>query len=542
MLKPSSLSGSRSKLIFCVLIAVVIFAGGQVLNDPRIDLGRQQSVPGNRLPAQSTPPQGVAPPPTSPPPQRSAPAQASGPVQATPIATATLRAELAATNPYVTAPADLPRISVTKTGETAPGAIFLANFRAPLVPYLMILDNDGKLVYYNEQAQGADIVDFKKLDTGELTYFDGANSVHIVMNASYEIVDSWSMVGYKTGVHDLQILPNGNAVMMAYHNITEDLSAYGGVSNTVVVDTVLQELNPAKQVVFEWKAWDHIAITDTYISLTSTPPVDVFHGNSVEIDWDGNLLLSNRHTASIVKINRQSGKVMWTLGGKSNEFRFVNDTGFSYQHDARRQSNGRITLFDNGNLRPDFARSPQFSRAVEYEIDEANMVITRTGEYRDTPDIFGGFMGNVQRLPGGGNFIGWGGPTSIGSEVTPLGQEAQELWFDQAKFGLVYRWFKFPWVGKPVTTPTLALKGGTLHFSWNGATEIVSYRVEGARTAAGSFTQIGTAIRAGFETSTTLRADNRMCVFRVMPIDRKASDTRYSNAVFDQASPDCQGQ
>jgi len=45
-------------------------------------------------------------------------------------------------------------------------------------------------------------------------------------------------------------------------------------------------------------------------------------------------------------------------------------------------------MFDNGNY-----RSPQYSRAVEYELDEENMTATLVWQYRNTPDIFGTLLG-----------------------------------------------------------------------------------------------------------------------------------------------------
>ena len=62
-----------------------------------------------------------------------------------------------------------------------------------------------------------------------------------------------------------------------------------------------------------------------------------------------------RHLSSIIKIDRATGNVGWVLGGKENQFTFVNENEanspnyFSYQHDARILPNGDLTLFDNGN-------------------------------------------------------------------------------------------------------------------------------------------------------------------------------------------------
>ena len=447
---------------------------------------------------------------------------------------------ITATNRYVTAPGDLPQVYITGTGSTAPGYIFLSPMRLPAQSYLLILDNLGQPVYYQQMGVANSGLDFKKQPDGTLTWFDVVTGRYWAMDQTYALTNTWAISGFATtDVHDLQVLTNGNALMMSYNSVPYDLSAVGGITNAIVEDIVVQEQDEFKNPVFTWSGLAHQPITETYEYLGGNL-VDAFHGNAIEQDTDGNLLLSNRHTAQIVKIDRATGNVLWKLGGKENEFTFVNDGGFSYQHDIRRLANGHITLFDNGNPRVDFSRPTDYSRAVEYEIDEVAKVITRVWEYRSDPDIYGFFMGNVQRLPNGNTFIGWGGPATIGSEVTPGGEVAIEMRIDQAIYGYNYRWFRFPWVGRPSTLPTLVSRGGVLYFSWNGATEIASYRVEGSPTLTGSFSTIDTPVRAGFETSTTLGLSAAgMCYFRVMPIDNAAADTRYSATIYDAIDPAC---
>ena len=98
----------------------------------------------------------------------------------------------------------------------------------------------------------------------------------------------------------------------------------------------------------------------------------------------------------ITKISRQSGEIIWRLGGLNNQFIFTNEnmdsdhttpTPFCYRHDIRRLDNGNITIYDNGNF-----KDPNYSRAVEYQLDEDNMTATLIWEYRDTPDIFSKFL------------------------------------------------------------------------------------------------------------------------------------------------------
>ena len=151
--------------------------------------------------------------------------------------------------------------------------------------------------------------------------------------------------------------------------------------------------------------------------------VDYIHGNAIELDYDGNLLISSRHLNEISKISRSTGEFIWRLGGNNNEFTFVNDTiPFHYQHDIRRLENGNITMFDNGNF-----RAPLVSRALEYQLDEVNKVATLVWSYQHTPVVYGAFMGSVQRLKNGNTLIGWGGTSPALTEVTPSGTIALEM-------------------------------------------------------------------------------------------------------------------
>lgn len=80
-------------------------------------------------------------------------------------------------------------------------------------------------------------------------------------------------------------------------------------------DAIIQELDQSKNVVFQWRSWDHFRITDaTHEDLTAAL-VDYVHANALEVDNDGNILLSSRHLDEITKIDRQTGNIIWRLDG-----------------------------------------------------------------------------------------------------------------------------------------------------------------------------------------------------------------------------------
>jgi hypothetical protein len=160
----------------------------------------------------------------------------------------------------------------------------------------------------------------------------------------------------------------------------------------------------------------------------------------------------------ITKIDRATGNIIWRLGlhAAHNDFTFVNDArGFSHQHDIRRLPNKNITLFDNGNF-----LNPEFSRAVEYKLNENSHRATLVWKYEASPPIWGGFMGNVQRLPSGNTMVGWGG-TSVPPGVTELHTDATQAYaLGFSSLWYTYRAFRFPWRTNALLTSSQSLDFG----------------------------------------------------------------------------------
>jgi hypothetical protein len=447
----------------------------------------------------------------------------------------------AADGRYATITGTMPAITVTNLLTTAAdGYIFVGV--SPITPtsdgYLLILDQTGELVYYKDLPAGLAYSNLQKQPNGLLTYFKGSLTptgpgpgVYEVLDPTYNLVDEYRAGnGYLADGHEIAVLPNGHLLLIIYDEQTADMTSAGGKPDARFFDCLVQELDSSGNVVFEWRASEHVPYTESYESLKGAT-VDPYHMNSAQILPDGNLLLSFRHLSQLIKVDRQTGDILWQMGGQHNQFKFVNDGqgGFSYQHDARLLPGGHLSVFDNG-----VQHSPQVSRAVEYELDETDRIVTLTWQYTHQPGVFGSIMGDTERLPGGDTFIGWGGLRPIASEVTPGGQLVRDIEIGTPGL-LVYRWYVDSWKGNPDTTPTLVARtdGDTtaLYYSWNGATEVGSYRVE-AGSSQGTFSPMTTQARQGFETSTVLSGDQpAACYYRVMAVDKAGQDMRYSNVV-----------
>ncbi len=360
-------------------------------------------------------------------------------------------------------PDDFPKAYADSINNPTPGYIFYTPFGISNYSptYLIITDKYGVPVFYRKLDATA--FDFKELNDSTLAYFSlGWKYQYYIMNNSYEIIDSVSTQNdYITDLHDIIRLENGHTFLLSYdyEKVRMDTIVAGGDSNATVIGTILQELDENKNVVFQWRSWDHVNITDaTYDINLKASTIDYIHTNSIEIDYDGNILLSNRYFDEITKIDRQTGNTIWRLGGKyckNNEFTFLNDPeGFSHQHDVRRLPNGNITLFDNGNL-----HNPRYSRVAEYQVDEVNKFVSLVWEYKNDPETFTPAMGSARRLSNHNTIIGWGASTAVGiSEVQPNGDISFYLTMPDTLFN--YRAFKFPWKTNLFVTDPSSLNFG----------------------------------------------------------------------------------
>ena len=259
-----------------------------------------------------------------------------------------------------------------------------------------------------------------------------------------------------------------------------DLSSVGGSRKGTIQDAVFQELDLASgRVLLEWHSLDHVSLGESYAPVEAD--WDFFHVNSVDLDADGNLLVSSRSTHTIYKIDRRSGQILWRLGGKRSDFNMGSGSVFAWQHDARRQPDGTLSVFDNGAT----PAVEKLSRGLILDLDEQSMTATLLRQYTH-PKLLTGSQGNVQPLPNGNVFVGWGEAPRV-SEFHRSGRMLFDAELGQAYES--YRAFRLPWTGTPAHAPSLALAGEgralTAYASWNGATDVATWQLlAGEREAA----------------------------------------------------------
>jgi hypothetical protein len=339
-------------------------------------------------------------------------------------------------------PPGFPEITITDWDHPGPGTIFVSPLDYELDRYYLIqLDNHATPVFYREvPPNGA--MDFKLQPNGTLTYYLTPDWFFLVLDTRYDVIDTLAgQNGYDADIHELRYYDDMHAFLMCYDPQIVDMSQIvpGGQEDAVVVGLIVQELDENKEVVFQWRSWDHYEITDAsnWVDLTGSP-IDYVHGNSIEVVSDSALMISSRNMNEVTKINRNTGDIIWRLNGEKTMFAFIPEAdSFCMQHSIRLMPDStNISLFDNGNC-----HSPKSSSAVEYILDDTAFTCTLVERLKADPDIYGPFMGNTQRKHDGTTINGWGKGIPSVTEFDSTGKVTLQFSFPL----LNYRAFKFNW-------------------------------------------------------------------------------------------------
>jgi hypothetical protein len=382
----------------------------------------------------------------------------------------------------------------TPAKGTAPGYIFLAPKMAVHQAGPMIMDNKGQVVWFHPLKFTKGVTDFrvqryrgKPVLTwwrGRLSNVGVGDGWYVLYDTSYRpVAEVRPGKGLAGDVHEFLLTPQNTALMTIYHRLRVDLSSIGGPKKGLIWDGIVQEVDVAsRRVLFEWHSYPQIAISESYSEPpkkqlgTKAFPYDYVHLNSIDVEPNGNLLISARNTHAVYEVSRKTGKVLWRLGGKKSDFKLGSGVRFAWQHDARRQPDGTITIFDNGAAPP----VEKFSRAIVVRVDPKKKTATLVRSYRHPKKLLAPFEGNAQFLPNGHVVVGWGGWPYI-SELDKSGKVLFDVYFGHGKKpgedADTYRAYRYTWQGRPTVPPDIAVAGNKVYVSWNGATTVARWRV-----------------------------------------------------------------
>lgn len=346
-----------------------------------------------------------------------------------------------------------PQYSITINNNPIPFNLF---FKTDTIPNhspfrpVYIVDSSGDLIFSETfEYKGHD---WKINKNNLLTYYDKYSKGWFIMNEYHEEIDSvYCQNGFQANSHEFLALSNGNYLLIAYDEqpYAMDTIVAGGDPNAIIEGLIIQELDSNKNLIFQWRSWDHFHITDNvYLDLTSSS-LKFIHANAIDIDFDGHILLSSRHLDEITKINRNSGDIIWRWGGSKNQFSLsTNDYPFSYQHCIRSLGNNRYILFDNGNYSSQYNGGSNLSRGLEYELDTNLMLAIKKWEFIHPDSLYGRAKGSIQRLPNKSTLINWGKNPKLnsGAVITEVDSNLNITFELQTDYGTtIYRAHKFDW-------------------------------------------------------------------------------------------------
>ena len=427
-------------------------------------------------------------------------------------------------------PPDFPALQVNKAGSSSegwtPGYYFTGNITSSdNAFYAMVLDGNGTPVWYqkvpaalggavNVEPLGSDTIAWTGvLGTG------ASGNVYTAFDLDTQTASSLPAAVSPTDLHELDLLPNGDRMMISNPIESLDLSALGPGSNSsngattpasaadnTIAGCVVQEVNPANQSVWTWDAAAHIGPDEVNTvsgepdagppwlldSFGGTPFADIYHCNSVAVDQDtaspyfGDVLVSMRHLDAVFLIDHTTGDVIWKMGGTSftpNDPESAQsvpaqhlaigsdpESGFCGQHDARFVATPNPAVEDV-SIYDDHTNCTGAARGVEYAIDAGAGTATLDYQYVQPQGLAAGATGSFRRMPdasdaigSGSSIVGWGaaeGFLSGFTEVNSTGGVLADVRFPNGE--LNYRAIKVD--AAQVNLPLLRQTSG-----WTGAT------------------------------------------------------------------------
>ena len=340
-------------------------------------------------------------------------------------------------------PHDFPHLAVNRPGNPPAGWYLTGNVNSPQTAgsslYAMVLDNHGTPVWYQLAPKGSINVELLPNNTiawmalnGPGVGADPTVGYYLyrldTQTASYVIAPV-----LPTDPHELLQLPNGHRMVISTPvRSGMNLGPLGpnfDTANGRIIDCVVQEMDSHGALVWRWNASDHVGINEFNVGYSPAPvkaqndqlAADLYHCNSVDVDVDassptsGDVLVSMRHTDAVYLIDRTTKKVTWRLGGDpanpnkdgATLLTILNDDEVRpyAQHDARFQSNGHVSLYD------DHTGQAGAARGVEYAIDMSATPATATlnWQYKSPSGTYANATGSFRRYANGtDNLVGWG--------------------------------------------------------------------------------------------------------------------------------------
>jgi hypothetical protein len=289
-------------------------------------------------------------------------------------------------------PTDLPSY---ETAGDAPDSGYIA-FAAG--NYGIVIDNTGRIVWYHRFTNGPGL-NFQAQPNGRYTARPnsepGKTGEWIEIDALGDTTRKLTCAQeLSPRMHDMIALTDGSYWMMCDETRTVDLSAQGRTTDERITGTAVQHRSANGEVLFSWSPFDHIAIDLSALDAAdlSARPINWTHGNAIDLAADGSVILSFRNLNEVVRIDVQTGNVIWRLGGNSSSFTFESSPAlpFRHQHGVRALGND-IQLLDN-------LGETGISRAERYQLDVSTHVAHLSSTFTAPAGVIAQLGGSTQLI------------------------------------------------------------------------------------------------------------------------------------------------
>jgi hypothetical protein len=309
--------------------------------------------------------------------------------------------------------------------------------------YSIIFDNAGNVVWF-ANAGGNNM---RQMPNGNIIFLFGNqwSEMDLLGNVTSRPLE----VPFNALHHELQPTVNGTLLSLDMERIEVDSYPTSETDPSAPRQPATIRDDPIVEFALDGTllgVWRLAELIDTgrigYLSLNVESQLgarDWVHANAVVHDpSDDSLIVSIRHQDAVIKFSRRTGQIRWILGPHANwapgfQPYLLEPVGAPFewqyhQHAPEITEAGTLLVYDNGNFRASpfdgttpLANSATFTRAVEYEIDEANMQVRQVWQYGAglSERIYAGFLGDADRLAQTGNtLLTLGGTQYIGGQQT----------------------------------------------------------------------------------------------------------------------------
>lgn len=348
------------------------------------------------------------------------------------------------------------------TGEAQAGYLLVSLLDSQIA---FLLSNDGRVVQYWRSDYEPGLSAYLRADgtlirtaaisnwalgnllffmNGRVEWFDWENN----LTGQVEYLSDWYV-----GHHDIEPLPNGNILMIAYDRYSAAEALTAGRKPTLlpfigyVWSEKVVEINPKTgEVVWEWRAWEHLiqeydSAENNFGSVADHPGkihlnfvdgltlADWLHINSIDYNAElDQILLSASffgeiwvidHSLSTAEARGAAGDLLYRWGNpEAHNAGSGADQVLFGQHDAQwipagYPGAGNILIFDNGDGGRDYSRiveiAPPLTGNGSYQmaVGEPTLPENLAWEYiaPEPQTLFAQIGGGVQRQPNGNTLI-----------------------------------------------------------------------------------------------------------------------------------------